>query len=69
MVLSFKNIKYKPLNKIIVLSQIGILGLTSDKNSMVTLHLPVYLSSQVIIKQFKYDDVCSSTDTDCLSVF
>lgn len=69
MVLSFKNIKYKPLNKTIVLSQIGILGLTSDKTSMVALHLPVYLSSQVIIKQFKYDDVCSSTDTDCLSAF
>lgn len=69
MVLSFKNVKYKTLQKIIVLSQIGILGLTSDKNSMVTLHLPVYLGSQAIIKQFKYEDVCSSTDTDYLGAF
>lgn len=41
MVLSFKTIKYKMLSKIIVLIQKGILGLTSDKTSMVTLHLSV----------------------------
>lgn len=69
MVLSFNNIKYKTLHKIIVLSQIGILGLTSNKTSMVTLYLPVYLGSQAIMKQFKYDDLCSSTDTDCLGAF
>ena len=69
MVLSFKNIKYKTLNKIIVLSQIGILGLTSDKISMVTLNLPVYLGFQAIIKQYKHDDICSFTDTDCLGAF
>lgn len=41
MVLNFKNIKYKMLNKIIVLSQKGILGPTSDKTSVVTLHLTI----------------------------
>lgn len=51
MVVSFKNMKYKTLNKIIGFSQMGFLGLTSDKTSMVTLHLPVYLGSQAIIKQ------------------
>lgn len=69
MVIDFKNAKYKTLTKIIVLSQIRMLGLTSDKTSMVTLHSPVSSGSQAVITQFQQDDGCSSTDTDCPGAF
>lgn len=69
MVLSFKSIKCKTLHKIIILSQVSILELSSDKTSIITFHFSVYLGSRTIIKQFKYEDISSFTVAYGLGTF
>lgn len=68
-VLSFKSIKCKTLHKIIILSQVSILELSSDKTSIITFHFSVYLGSRTIIKQFKYEDISSFTVAYGLGIF